>query len=338
MAKHIIAVVVLVAAVTIIISLAFGGVGSILPVQASEEATFVDRLLDIELQMIIFLFSLIVVVMLYSVVMFRRKPGDEEDGAYIRGNSRLEVIWTLIPLGTVIVLATLGAQYLGKLEQSEPDEMVVKVTSFQWDWRFDYPDYGISATELNLPVDQQVRFEMTSQDVIHSFWVPEFRVKQDLVPGITTTLRIKPTRLGAYTLRCAELCGTRHAYMTRPVNVMERAGFDTWVADQQAATEGLTPVDLGAKVAAEQGCLSCHSLDGSRLVGPSWLGLFGSQQVFEDGTSATADEEYLRTSIVDPNAEIVQGYPANVMPQDYAERLTEEEINGLIAYIKSLGE
>jgi cytochrome c oxidase subunit 2 len=338
MIRHFIAVAVLVVIVTGVISLAFGGIDSIVPIGASEEAVLVDRLLGIELQLIIFLFSLIVVIMLYSVVVFRRRPGDEGDGAYIRGHTKLEIIWTVIPLGVVLALATLSAQYLGKIEKPEADEMMVKVTGFQWDWRFEYPDLGISSTELNLPLDRQVRFEMTSEDVIHSFWVPEFRIKQDLVPGKTTTLRIKPTRLGQYTLRCAELCGTRHAYMNRNVNVLQPAEFEAWVADEQAAAEALTPAELGAKVAAEQGCLSCHSLDGSRLVGPTWQGLFGSERAFDDGTSAVANEDYLRNSIINTNAEVVEGYPANVMPQDYGERLTEDEINGLIEYIKSLGE
>lgn len=338
MVKHFFAVAVLVAIVTVLLSLAIGGVDSIVPTQASEEAVLVDRLLGIELYLIIFLFSLVVVVLLYSVVVFRRKPGDEQDGAFFRGHTRLEIFWTLVPLVTVIALATLSAQYLGKMETSEADESVVKVVGFQWDWRFEYPEFGISSTELNLPLDQQVRFEMTSEDVIHSFWVPEFRIKQDLVPGLTTTLRIKPTELGQYTLRCAELCGTRHAYMKRTVNVMEPADFQAWAEAEQAAAEELTPAELGAKVAAEQGCLSCHSLDGSRLVGPTWQGLYGSERAFDDGTTAVADEEYLRTSIINPNDQVVQGYPANVMPQDYGDRLIEEEINGLIEYVKSLGE
>ncbi len=338
MIKHYVAVAVLVIVVTAVISLAIGNIENVVPALASEEGTYVDRLLGIELQLIIFVFSLIVVIMLYSIVAFRRKSDDDEEGVYFKGNTPLEVVWTLIPLGIVIALATLSAQYLGKVEKAAADEMAVNVVGFQWDWRFEYPDYSISATELNLPLDRQVRFQMTSEDVIHSFWVPEFRIKQDLVPGMTTTLRIRPTETGQYTLRCAELCGTRHAYMNKTVNVMEPADFDAWVAEAQAAAEELTPVELGAKVAAEQGCLSCHSLDGSQLVGPTWQSLFGSERPLDDGTTVVADEDYLLNSIVNPNGQVAQGYPANVMPQNYDERLTEEEINGLIEYIKSLGE
>ena len=338
MVKHFIAVAVLVVVLTAVLTLVIGGVDNLLPTQASEEAVYVDRLFGIELQLILFLFSLIIVIMLYSVVVFRRKPGEEGDGIYVRGHTKLEIMWTLVPLGIVLGLATLGGQYLGKIEKPEADEMVINVVGFQWDWRFEYPDLGITSTELNLPVDQQVRFEMTSEDVIHSFWVPEFRIKKDLVPGQTNEVRIKPTQLGQYTLRCAELCGTRHAYMNQTVNVMEPADFQAWAAGEKAAAEELTPAELGAKVAAENGCLSCHSLDGSRLVGPTWQGLFGSDRPLDGGTTVVADEEYLHNAIVNPNAQIAQGYPANVMPQDYRERIPEDEINALIEYIRSLGE
>jgi len=338
MVKHFIAVAVLVVLVTAVISVAIGGIENVLPMRASEQGVFVDRLLGIELQLIVFLFSLIMVVLLYSVVVFRRRPDDEGDGAYFHGHTKLEVLWTVIPLGVVLVLATVSAQYLGKMESADPDEMVVNVVGFQWDWRFEYPEYGITATELNLPLDQQVRFEMKSEDVIHSFWVPEFRIKQDLVPGMTTTLRIRPTEPGQYWVRCAELCGTRHSYMNRVVNVREAADFAAWVSAEQAAVGGLAPEELGAKVAQENGCLSCHSVDGSQLVGPSWLGTYGSARPLADGTVVAADDAYLRQAILEPNARIVEGYPANVMPQDFGERLDEEEINALIAYIRSLGE
>lgn len=338
MVKHFVAVAVLVVVVTVVLTLAIGGVDAVMPTQASEEAAFVDRLLGIELQLILFLFSLIVVVMLYSVVVFRRRPGDEEDGIHIRGHTPLEIVWTVIPLGTVLVLATISAQYLGKIEKSEADEMVINVVGFQWGWRFEYPEQGITSAELYMPLDKQVRFEMTSEDVIHSFWVPEFRIKKDLVPGKTTTLRIKPTEPGDFKLRCAELCGTRHWSMSAPVRVSAADDFEAWVAAEQAAAAVLTPVELGAKAYAEKGCQGCHSVDGSPGVGPSWQGLYGSERAFEDGTTVEADEAYLRSAIVNPNGQIVQGYAANMMPQNYGETLTEDEINGLIEYMKTLGE
>lgn len=339
MAKHFIIVGILVVLVTIVTALVLGGVAGILPTQASEEAEIVDRLFGLEFYVIAFLFALIVVFMIYSVIVFRRRPGEEEeDGVHFHGNTRLEIIWTLIPLGIVLAFATIGAQYLSQIESAEADEMAVQVTGFQWDWRFEYPEYGVTSSELYLPADRQVRFEMTSEDVIHSFWVPEFRLKQDLVPGITTTLRIKPTKVGEYQLRCAEMCGTRHAYMLRPVRVVNQAGFENWIADQQAAVQDLGPVELGARLAQERGCISCHSLDGTELVGPTWQGLYNAERPLQSGETVIADEPYLHESIVNPNDKIVSGYPASVMPQDYEETLEEQEIEALIAYIKSLGE
>jgi len=336
--KHFVVVGVLVAGVAALLYFLIGGVDTLLPTQASEEARFVDRLFGIHFILIVSIFALIVVFMLYSVVVFRRKPGDESDGTYFKGHTRLEVLWTVIPLGIVLTLATVGAQVLGKIEKVEADEMLVRVSGFQWDWRFEYPEYGTSSAELYLPVDRQARFEMSSVDVIHSFWVPEFRIKQDLVPGLTTTLRIKPTQIGDYTLRCAELCGAQHYKMEKTVHVMAQTDFDAWVQAEIAAAGVLTPIELGAKVAKEQGCASCHSLDGSKLVGPSWLGVYGSEEKLSDGSTVIVDDAYIRNSIIDPNAQIVAGYPANVMAQDYETRLKPEEIDALIAYIKSLSE
>jgi len=200
-----------------------------------------------------------------------------------------------------------------------------------------------------------VLLKLNSVDVIHDFWVPELRVKQDAVPGMTTELRITPTELGEYKVRCAELCGTAHYSMLAPVKVEEPADFEAWITANTTPptdTTGTVPsegpaepapseaagVALGATLAQAQGCLGCHSIDGSQLVGPTWLGLYGSQVTLENDTSAVADEEYLRRAILETNAEIVKGYPANIMPSIYLDTLTEEQIDTLIEYIKSLAE
>ncbi len=335
--KHLVTVAVLVAAVTAIVATGLSQM-PLLPPLASEEGMLVDRMFRWQILVIAFLFSLIVVFILYSIVVFRRRPGEEGEGTYIRGNTTLEVIWTLLPLGTVLFFATWAAQDLNKMGAPESQELVVEVTAFQFGWRFDYPEYGITSNELNLPRDRQVLFKLTSQDVIHSFWVPEFRIKQDTLPGQVKTLRIKPTKDGEYVLRCAELCGTGHAYMLGQVNVMEPTDFEAWVAGQTAPAGELSLVEQGAQIATTQGCLGCHSTDGTTLVGPTWQGLYGSERTLTDGTTVVADEAYLREAIVDPNARLVQGFPANVMPADYGDRLSAEEIDALIAYIQSLGQ
>ncbi len=177
---------------------------------------------------------------------------------------------------------------------------------------------------------------MSSLDVIHSFWVPEFRIKQDVVPGRTTQLRITPIRLGNYKVRCAELCGLRHAYMTDPVIVSSQADYDAWVKQQAAAEAALLAKggpEAGKAMVAQNGCGGCHSIDGTRMTGPTWRGLFMSQVKLEDGTTVTADEAYLTELIHDPNAKIVAGFPANVMPKF---DLTDQQIKAIVSYIETL--
>jgi cytochrome c oxidase subunit 2 len=229
--KHFIIVAVLIVIVTALVSFGLQH-AHLLPIEASEQGAIVDSLFGLHIQVIAFLFSLIVVFTLYSVVVFRRKAGDTSDGPHIHGNARLEIIWTVIPLITVLYFGVLGAQRLGQISAAEPNELVVDVTAQQFAWRFDYPDYKITSAELDLPRGRQVLFRMHALDVIHSFWVPEFRIKQDAVPGMTTTLRITPTLVGQYKVRCAELCGTSHYSMEAPVKVLEPADFEAWVGSQ----------------------------------------------------------------------------------------------------------
>jgi cytochrome c oxidase subunit 2 len=196
-----------------------------------------------------------------------------------------------------------------------------------------------------MPVNEQAHLILRSEDVIHSFWVPEFRLKQDLVPGQEKELRITPTELGQYELLCAELCGTSHAYMKAPVNVLSAEDFEIWrqkrlgiYVEPDTGGEGgvaQDPAALGQQVASSAGCVACHSIDGSPLVGPTWKGLFGRTETMADGSTVTADEAYIEESILNPGAKLVQGY-ADVMPKNYADVLTPDEIKGIIEYIKTL--
>src|SRR3954447_24856474 len=201
--------------------------------QASTAAPKIDTLLDVIIVLASFVFAIVMVMMIYSVWKWRGKPGDESDGAPIHGNTRLEIAWTVIP--TVIVL--FGAVYswitLDKIEAHDPDRMVVDVYSQQYEWHFDYPETGTTSRELHVPVDRQIEFRMHALDVIHSFWVPEWRIKKDNVPGITTRAYITPTKTGDFTLVCTELCGYGHATMRAPVGVQASQGaFDQWATSQ----------------------------------------------------------------------------------------------------------
>ncbi|MEZ4729231.1 MAG: cytochrome c oxidase subunit II [Caldilineaceae bacterium] len=203
-----------------------------LPVQASIESLTIDQLIGWHLTLIAFLFSLVVVFMLYAIVVFRRREGDESDGDHFEGNTTLEIAWTVIPLILVVIFGYIGVVDLNEVTEKN-EEITVKVTGFQWDWSFEY-DGGVLSQELMLPVGKRARMEMTSNDVLHSFWVPEFRVKQDLVPGMTTDIYFTPREVGEYTLRCAELCGLSHYKMRRVVKVVEDDQFLAWLQIEQA--------------------------------------------------------------------------------------------------------
>jgi cytochrome c oxidase subunit 2 len=339
--KHLIIALILVFVVT---GLLFVGLNyvQLLPVAASEQAKPIDALFGLEFKVIAFLFSLIVVFMVYSILVFRRKRGDLTDAANVKGNTRLEVAWTLAPLVTVLVFAYLGGDALAKTVAPEPKPLRVEVVGRQWSWSFAYPDYGVTSNELYLPLDRQALLSLSSQDVIHSFWVPEFRVKQDLLPGgqdFVRELRITPDRLGDYKVRCAEMCGLHHAEMVAPVKVVSQEDFETWITKEASLAND--PAARGAKYAGQFGCLACHSVNGSKMVGPTWQGLFGKQETLADGSTVTVDEAYLRDSILNPNSQIVKGYPAKVMSSKFIDSLTNQpisdaQINDIIAYIISL--
>lgn len=304
------------------------------PVAASAQAESIDSLWNLEIIAISFLFALIVVPMVYSLIVFRRKKGDMTDAEHIEGNTSLEIGWTVGPLILVVVFAYLGAYSLGEVRREDPNAFVINVTARQFAWTFEYPEYGIVSDVLYLPVNKQVLLKMESPDVIHSFWVPEFRVKQDIVPGRVTEYRITPSLEGEYKVRCAELCGTSHAFMENMVIVTSQVNYDAWVAEQSelAALAGQSPEGQGQILAVQNGCIGCHSIDGTPLTGPTWFGLYESQRQLEDGGSVAADDAYITESILDPLAKIVAGYPLVMPPYD----LTDEQIANLIAYIKTL--
>lgn len=321
-----------------------------LPVAASTEAVSIDALFDAHFFLISFLFALVIVFMLYSVIVFRRRPEDEEDaeGDHFHGHTGLEIAWTIVPLALVVFFGVWATQVLGEITERKDGEMVVHVVGRQWSWRFEYPEQDdLGADELVLPVNRAVRLQMASEDVLHSFWVPEFRVKQDLVPGQMTEVRITPSQTGDYKVLCAEICGTGHADMRAPVRVVSNADFDAWVEEQSVSVTELSPAERGEQWYSQFGCNACHSVDGTDqgMVGPTWQGLFGSEQLLASGETVTADEEYIRNAILNPNAQVVEGYAPNVMPANFEEQFAtvEAEYNGevdivaeIIAYIQSL--
>jgi cytochrome c oxidase subunit 2 len=205
---------------------------------ASEERGPIDTLFDVMIVLSAFVFAIVMVMFGYAIWKYRAKPGDESDGEPIHGNTRLEIAWTVIP--TIIVLFGAGYSWviLDDIEAREPDRLQVDVTGQQFKWSFEYPEEGVRSNELVVPVDRQANFEMTAIDVIHSFWVPEWRVKKDAVPGLATAVAATPDTEGTYSLVCTEFCGTGHATMRAYVKVVSQEEFDQWVADQDPIPEG----------------------------------------------------------------------------------------------------
>jgi cytochrome c oxidase subunit 2 len=319
-----------------------------LPASASAEATSIDALFEAHFFLISFLFALVVGFMLYSLFVFRQRPGEEdEDGDHFHGHTGLEIAWTIVPLGLVVFFGVWGAQLLGDITGRPEDATVIRVFGQQWSWSFEYPELDdLRTNELVMPVNETIILELESLDVLHSFWVPEFRVKQDLVPGQVDILRVTPTEVGEYTLRCAEMCGTQHAYMLAPVRVVSQSEFETWAQEQSVSVTQLSAEERGAVWYEQFGCNSCHSLDGSVVVGPSWQGLYGSERPLQSGETVTADDEYIRASILHPNDQLVEGFAA-AMPTNFEEQFaqTEEQYGGeidivadLIAFMQTLSD
>ncbi len=351
--KHVISIIILIALSTVGLRFLFTVILA-LPVAASAEAGPIDTLFNAHFWMIAFLFSLIMVLMLYSVFVWRRGDDDDSDGPHVHSNTRLEIGWTIIPTFVVLGFGVWGAVALNEITRPKEGEMTVNVTGKQWIWSFAYPEQeSIQSGELVLPVDRTTVLKMNAEDVIHSFWVPEFRVKQDLVPDRETTLRITPTEIGAYKLRCAEICGLNHTQMEADVRIVSAEEFDAWVAEKQAAPAfaDMTSEERGAYWASAEGfgCVACHTIDGTPAVGPTWQGLYQRQEQLTDGSTVTADDDYIINSIHEPNAQIVAGFNPNIMPQNYLEQFAarEQEVEAaeaidlditadLIAYIKTL--
>lgn len=206
------------------------------PLEASYEARPIDILLTRLLIVAAPIFTLCMVTMIYSCVVFRRRRGDDEDGPAWRGHAPTEIVWTLIPLAIVLIFGVYGTIVLRDITRAPfgGKELEIKVTASQWNWRFEYPEYNVTSAELRLPIDRPVLFHLNATDVIHSFWVPEFRVKQDAVPGMETFLRITPSRMGDYKAYCNQLCGLAHTYMIAPVKVVDTPAFEQWVKEQRS--------------------------------------------------------------------------------------------------------
>jgi cytochrome c oxidase subunit II len=312
------------------------------PEQGATAADDIDLLYDVLLIASVPVFVLVMTIAIYSVIRFRAKPGDLSDGAPIHGNTRLEIIWVTIPFIMVTALAIYGWVVLDDIEAKKPNELRVNVTGQQFAWRFEYPAQEVRSNQLVLPKDRPVHFYINSEDVIHSFWVPEFRLKSDAVPGITTHIRLTPNKIDEYPVVCAELCGIGHSTMRQQVRVIEQADWDQWVSERQRRAEGGGGEEQaaadGAAIFTETGCNACHTLadaGSTAEVGPN---LDELAQVAGRREPGTEPEAYVEEAITDPSAFVVEGFDDGLMPSDYGEQLSPEEIDALVQYLLGAGE
>jgi cytochrome c oxidase subunit II len=306
------------------------------PEQASTQASSIDHLYDVLIWTSVPVFVTVSIIVLFSVRNFKMRPGEEQlDGPPIHGNTRLEVIWTAIPAIVLVVLCSYAWLVLKHVEEAQAGEMRINVVGQQFAWTFEYPQPGgkpIKSTQLYLPNDRPVRFYVKALDVIHDFWVPAFRMKVDAVPGIETKYRVTPTRLGTYPIVCAELCGLGHATMRSTAHVVAPGEFNTWIAEQKApaaTTAGGGKVD-GKKLftdgnGAATACGSCHTLADAGAQGQTGPDL--------DKALAGKDAAFIDESITKPDAEVAPGFQKGIMPKNYSDTLSAEELKALVKYL-----
>ncbi len=306
------------------------------PEQASTFAPLIDRTFTFIFVITMGMVVLVTVLMIVFAVRYRRSKSPR--GANIPSNLALEVTWVVIPSLLVTAIFFYGWREYQTMRTVPPGAMVVRVTAKQWAWSFAY-DSGKTSRDLRVPIGRPVKLVLHSEDVIHSLYIPAFRVKEDVVPGMETYLWFQAQELGSYHLFCAEYCGEGHAAMTTQVVVLTEAEFRAWGSTMPEST-ALTPGGEGSPgytLLEEKGCSGCHSVDGLHGVGPTLKGLYGhTVRVLIGGKErdVTADEEYLRRSILEPEAEIVRGFQP-IMPS-FKGKLTEEELGQIVDTIKFL--
>jgi cytochrome c oxidase subunit 2 len=301
------------------------------PPNASSVATEMDLLYGFLVAVSAFFTVLVAALVIIFTIKFRRRHPDEV-GADIHGSLALELTWTFIPFVLAMVMFFWGADLIFRLARPPVDSMDVYVVGKQWMWKVQHPGGRREINELHVPTGRNVRITLGSEDVIHDYSIPAFRVKMDAVPGKLTTMWFNATTPGTYHIFCAEFCGTKHSGMVGQVTAMEPQAYEAWLAGDTGGP-AVPPAQAGEKLFTELGCVTCHKNEGGG-VGPTLQGVYGGTVPLSDGRRVVADDNYIRESIMVPTAKVVQGFQP-VMPP-YQGLATEEQVLQLIAYVKSL--
>ncbi len=300
------------------------------PDQASTLASQIDWLYAFLVAVSLFFAVLIFVLVGYFAIRYRRGTKADRSNP-VHGHHALELAWTLIPLALSMVMFFWGASLFIKAQRPPADALEVYVLGKQWMWKMDHPSGRREINELHVPIGKPVKLTMTSEDVVHSFFVPAFRMKMDVLPGRYTTAWFEATMVGEFRLFCSQYCGTDHSKMGGKIVVMTQTDYERWLSGGASSDP---PEVLGERLFQKLACATCHRADGGGR-GPSLAGVYGTQVVLQSGMSVLVNEDYVRESILDPKAKLVKGWDA-VMPT-FSGQLGEEGVIQLIAYIKSIG-
>ena len=299
------------------------------PEQASTMAPRVDALYFFLIAVSVFFATLISVAIVIFAFRYRRRS-ELEWPAEIDGDTRLEIFWVVIPLGFTLIMFVWGAKLYFETYSPPPNALEIHIVAKQWMWKAQHAEGRSEIDELHLPLGRPIKLLLTSQDVIHDFFVPAFRVKTDVLPGRYMSLWFEPNKVGVFRLFCAEYCGTLHSGMLGRIVVLTPSDYQNWLS---SGPSGNTVVAFGARLFQSRGCIACHG-DKDTERGPSLAGLYGKQVRLQDGKVVIADENYIRESIVNPQAKIVAGHQP-IMPT-FKGQMSEEEILQIILYLKSI--
>ena len=302
------------------------------PLAATDAASGPDALFYFIYTGSIIIFIGIMIVVAYFLIKYKRSPQNKKASGQLVHQPLLEIAWTVIPFILVMIVFAWGYRDFIKMSIPPVDAMEVRITGKKWLWQIEYPRYGVKTVgELVVPVNTPVKLIMSSEDVIHSFFLPNFRIKRDVIPNRYTRIWFQANREGVFQVFCTEYCGDGHSAMLATLRVVSDEEFKEWL--KVGSSGGDIPLpQLGEKVYTKYACNTCHTLDGKPSVGPTWKGLYDSNRSTETG-SVKADDNYIRESIVNPKAKIVKGY-APVMPA-FAGLLSDREIDAVIEFIKA---
>ncbi len=307
-----------------------------LPEQASTFAADVDWLHNWITDLSVFFTVIIFGAAVLFAILWRRRDGKDHKTPAILGDHRLEVIWTVVPTIICIFIAVEGIRIHREIRTPPSETLNVNVTAEQFGWNFEYPNGKKTMNETTVPVGKAVKYTLRSKDVLHSFFVPAMRVKSDALASMYTYVWFEPIKTGTYQGFCTEYCGAGHSAMLFKVNVVSPAEYDRWLNDnsKEFMMSRMSPEDKGRELYSSKNCVTCHSIDGSPRVGPSFAKIWNKTEKFTDGTEAVVEANYIEESILNPSKRIVAGF-APMMPA-YEGQITTDEITALVAFIKSL--